>query len=181
MKQVYTVTEHFFHSGEEIKHITKEFEYAAAAEEAYETLEDSGETVTLLMISQAETREEAEEVGYSIALESRTYDSAEEYKDGGVEAYSKLDIERECMFYGTDFMDDIEEKFGREHEILQERQIDIEGGQIPVTFWRTATTYGASIDGVQWFELDYTEQVHAAVLYNMLADHITEYYHYRHL
>ena len=181
MKQVYTVTERLYNMGKEYDHTTHEFKGVAVAEKVYEELERRGEGVTLAMIEQAKTREQAEEVGYSVALELRTYDSAEEYKDGGVEAYSKLEIERECMFYGTDFMDDIEEKFGKEYEILQERQIDIEGGQIPVTFWRTATTYGASIDGVQWFELDYTEQVHAAVLYNMLADHITEYYHYRHL
>lgn len=63
-------------------------------------------------------------------------------------------------------------------EIIKARYIDIEGGAIPVTLWTTGATIGVSIDGVKWFELNKTEEVRAVVMFEMLADHITDYYHY---
>lgn len=65
-------------------------------------------------------------------------------------------------------------------EIKQLEELEVEGGTIPVTLWsRTeggAETWGVDVDGVNWFEVD--NRTHAAVLFRLMADHLTDYMHY---
>ena len=66
-------------------------------------------------------------------------------------------------------------------ETLQEEPIDIEGGTIPVKLIKEEeegkTLYSVTIDNVLWLK---TEQLHhAAIIFRLLADHVTEYMTYR--
>ncbi len=56
------------------------------------------------------------------------------------------------------------------------RDIKINGGIIPITVHEENGLHIIKIDGVKWVET--TNQIHAAVLFNMLADHVTEYMQY---
>lgn len=47
---------------------------------------------------------------------------------------------------------------------------------IPVHLNIENDTFIVDIDGVEWVRTD--NNVHATILYNMIADHITEYMHY---
>lgn len=58
-----------------------------------------------------------------------------------------------------------------------EKMIEIANGkQIPVKVWEEDGEHIIAIDGVEWVRTD--NRVHAAVLFNMIADHITEYMTY---
>lgn len=65
-------------------------------------------------------------------------------------------------------------------EIEKTESLAIEGGIIPINLYRreedNLKVWGVDVDGVEWFEIE--NPMHAAVLYNMMADHITEYMHY---
>lgn len=56
------------------------------------------------------------------------------------------------------------------------RNIKIRGGTIPITVHEEDGLHIIDIDGVKWVETP--NQMHAAVLFNMLADHVTEYMQY---
>jgi len=56
------------------------------------------------------------------------------------------------------------------------REINIPGGKIPVTVHEENGVHIIEIDGVKWAET--ANKTHAAVLFNMIADHITEYVQY---
>ena len=47
---------------------------------------------------------------------------------------------------------------------------------IPIEVKESEGQHIITIDGVEWIKID--NQVHAAVLFNMIADHITEYMNY---
>ncbi len=57
------------------------------------------------------------------------------------------------------------------------RDIKINGGTIPITVHEENGLHIIEIDGVKWVETP--NQMHAAVLCNMLADHVTEYMQYK--
>ena len=65
-------------------------------------------------------------------------------------------------------------------EIEKTESLAIEGGTIPINLYRREDdglkVWGVDVDGVEWFETE--NPMHAAVLYNMMVDHITEYMHY---
>lgn len=56
-------------------------------------------------------------------------------------------------------------------------QIDKSGTTIPVTVQEKDGKHVIDIDGVVWVETE--NKVHAAVLFNMICDHITEYVSYK--
>lgn len=56
------------------------------------------------------------------------------------------------------------------------RDIKIKGRTIPITVHEEDGTHIIEIDGVKWVETP--NKMHAAVLFNMLADHVTEYMQY---
>ena len=65
-------------------------------------------------------------------------------------------------------------------ETLQEEPINIEGGTIPIQLTKEEEEgkdlYSVMIDGVIWLK---TEQLHhAAIIFRLLADHVTEYMTY---
>ena len=67
-------------------------------------------------------------------------------------------------------------------EITQDTPLKIDGGTIPlqlhrVTYTDGSTSYYATVDGVEWFDVEALH--HAAVLYAMMKDHLTEYMHYK--
>lgn len=57
------------------------------------------------------------------------------------------------------------------------RDIKINGGTIPITVHEENGLHIIEIDGVKWVETP--NQMHATVLFNMLADHVTEYMQYK--
>lgn len=65
-------------------------------------------------------------------------------------------------------------------ETLQEEPINIEGGSIPIKLIKEEegrTLYSVTIDSVLWLK---TEQLHhAAIIFRLLADHVTEYMTYK--
>ena len=66
-------------------------------------------------------------------------------------------------------------------ETLQEEPINIEGGSIPIKLIKEEeegrTLYSVTIDGVLWLK---TEQLHhAAIIFRLLADHVTGYMTYK--
>lgn len=65
-------------------------------------------------------------------------------------------------------------------ETLQEEPINIEGGTIPVKLTKEEegkALYSVTIDNVLWPK---TEQLHhAAIIFRLLADHVTEYMTYK--
>ena len=53
------------------------------------------------------------------------------------------------------------------------KEISINGGTIPISVEENNGIHTITVDGVEWVK---TENItHAAVLFNMMADHITEY------
>lgn len=63
---------------------------------------------------------------------------------------------------------------------LQEEPINIEGGTIPIKLIKEEEEgrllYSVTIDNVLWLK---TEQLHhAAIIFRLLADHVTEYMTY---
>ena len=65
--------------------------------------------------------------------------------------------------------------------VLKTEKIDLsESFQIPITlskdFLDGKPYFVIDIDGVEWLDTD--NEVHAVVLFNMMREHITEYYHY---
>ena len=65
-------------------------------------------------------------------------------------------------------------------EIEKTESLAIEGGIIPINLYRreddNLKVWGVDVDGVEWFETE--NPMHAAVLYNMMVDHLTQYMHY---
>ena len=65
-------------------------------------------------------------------------------------------------------------------KIVRTEEIKITGGEIPITLCQDKDQegefYTIDIDGVEWVTVE--SQMHAAVLFNMMKDHITEYMHY---
>lgn len=69
-------------------------------------------------------------------------------------------------------------------KVLQEESIEIEGGSIPILLLLENDESGRSlyyveIDGIQWLETDKAH--HAAIIFRLLADHVTEHMIYRKL
>lgn len=69
-------------------------------------------------------------------------------------------------------------------EVLKTRQLEIEGGTIPITLWRRedeeyeeVISFGVDVDGVEWFEIE--SEMHAIVLFTMMSEHLLEYMRYR--
>lgn len=64
---------------------------------------------------------------------------------------------------------------------LRKECIDVKGGQLPVRLLSESVEdgemYSVEIDGVGWFVS--ANPMHAAVLFHMMVDHITEYMHYK--
>lgn len=61
-------------------------------------------------------------------------------------------------------------------EKLREAMLQIIGGSIPITLLRSGDAYRVEVDGILWVE---TESVtHAAVLFEMMREHLLEYMHY---
>lgn len=65
-------------------------------------------------------------------------------------------------------------------ETLQEEPINIEGGTIPIKLTKEEkegkTLYSVTIDNVLWLK---SEQLHhSAIIFRLLADHVTEYMTY---
>ena len=70
-------------------------------------------------------------------------------------------------------------------EVFRSDSLEVEGGTIPVTMWKTSLyiaddhiqdTFTLEVDGVEWLK---TKSVmHAAVLFEMMMEHVTEYMHY---
>ena len=58
-----------------------------------------------------------------------------------------------------------------------ERKVEINGATITVKVDEVDGEHIIWIDGVEWVRT--TNYVHAAVLFNMIADHITEYVNYQ--
>jgi hypothetical protein len=69
-------------------------------------------------------------------------------------------------------------------QILKEEFLEIEGGRIPIHLLREdlgfedddGDLFSVAIDGVEWFVTE--SQIHAFVLFEMMKDHILEYFHY---
>ena len=65
-------------------------------------------------------------------------------------------------------------------EIEKTESLAIEGGIIPINLYRREDddlkVWGVDVDGVEWLEVE--NPMHAAVLFNMMVDHITDYMHY---
>ena len=65
-------------------------------------------------------------------------------------------------------------------DIEKTESLAIEGGIIPINLYRreddNLKVWGVDVDGVEWFETE--NPMHAAVLYNMMVDHLTQYMHY---
>ena len=65
--------------------------------------------------------------------------------------------------------------------ILKEEKLKISDGEIPITLCLDKDSegefYTINIDQVEWLCTE--NQIHAAVLYNMMKDHITEYMRYQ--
>lgn len=69
-------------------------------------------------------------------------------------------------------------------KVLQEENIEIEGGSIPILLLlendeSDRSLYYVKIDGIQWLETD--NGCHAGIIFRLLADHVTEYMIYRKL
>ena len=61
---------------------------------------------------------------------------------------------------------------------MAKKMIDIGNGKmIPITAEEIDGVHTIKVDGVVWVETE--NMVHAAVLFNMMADHITEYMTYQ--
>lgn len=58
-----------------------------------------------------------------------------------------------------------------------QKMIKVQGGEIPVTVHKEDGVHIIDIDGVVWVRTE--NYTHAAVLYNMICDHITEYMSYK--
>lgn len=57
--------------------------------------------------------------------------------------------------------------------MLKEESIIIKGGSIPIKLIKEESLYSVTIDNVLWLK---TEQLHhAAIIFRLLADHVTEY------
>ena len=57
------------------------------------------------------------------------------------------------------------------------KQINIDGGIIPIEVKEENGVHIIVVDGVEWV---WTESyLHSTILYNMMCDHITEYMHYK--
>ena len=54
--------------------------------------------------------------------------------------------------------------------------INEQGATIPISISETDEGFVIDIDGVKWCKTE--NRVHASVLFNMMAEHITEYMHY---
>lgn len=70
-------------------------------------------------------------------------------------------------------------------ELFRQEPLDVEGGAIPLTLWKTSLhvaddhiqdTFTLEVDGVEWFKTH--SMMHAAVLFELMHDHLTEYMHY---
>lgn len=70
-------------------------------------------------------------------------------------------------------------------ELFRQEPLDVEGGAIPLTLWKTSLnvtdepiqdSYILEVDGVEWFKT--SSMMHAAVLFELMHDHLTEYMHY---
>lgn len=64
-------------------------------------------------------------------------------------------------------------------ETPQEEPINIEGGTIPVKLTKEEegrTLYSVTIDNVLWLRIEQLH--HAAIIFRLLADHVTEYITY---
>lgn len=54
--------------------------------------------------------------------------------------------------------------------------IDEQGNTIPIVVELVEGEHIISVDGVEWLRT--ANMTHAAVLFNMMAEHLTEYMHY---
>ncbi len=66
-------------------------------------------------------------------------------------------------------------------EELRKELLQIDGGEIPITLSRDSDDDGIffiiDIDGVEWLTTE--NEIHAAVIFEMMKDHITEYMNYK--
>ena len=60
--------------------------------------------------------------------------------------------------------------------MTREIQINDRGDSIEITVGEKDGVHVIEVDGVKWVETE--NRVHAAVLFNLMADHLTEYMHY---
>lgn len=65
-------------------------------------------------------------------------------------------------------------------ELLKREFINIQGGSIPIELYRYTEPeeeyYIILVDGVEWLDTD--SRTHAAVLFQMMQEHVTEYMNY---
>lgn len=60
---------------------------------------------------------------------------------------------------------------------LRKEMLQIDGGEIPIRLCQDVNGwYVIDVDGVEWVRLE--NQVHAVVLFSMMAEHIMQYMHY---
>ena len=69
----------------------------------------------------------------------------------------------------------------QEEEIVRAEEIEAEGGTVPINLWKRqeedgSEVWGVDVDGGEWFEID--NEMHAIVLFQLMAKHITDYVHY---
>lgn len=61
-------------------------------------------------------------------------------------------------------------------EQIRQEQLQITGGEIPITLYKDVQEFVIDVDGVEWVALyDYT---HAVVIFQMMVDHLTDYMNY---
>ena len=61
-------------------------------------------------------------------------------------------------------------------KVVRSENIQVDGGTIPITISKDREEKVISIDGVEWVRTK--NDMHTAVLFNMMLKHITDYVHY---
>ena len=57
------------------------------------------------------------------------------------------------------------------------KQINIDGGTIPIEVKEEKGVHIITVDGVEWVRTE--SYMHSTVLFNLMCDHITEYMQYK--
>ncbi len=57
------------------------------------------------------------------------------------------------------------------------KQINIDGGTIPIEVKEEKGVHIITVDGVEWVRTE--SYLHSTILYNMMCDHLTDYMNYK--
>ena len=57
------------------------------------------------------------------------------------------------------------------------KQINIDGGTIPIEVREENGTHIITVDGVEWLRSD--SYMHSTILFNLMSEHLTEYMQYK--